>query len=168
MTDRSVTQSDIKSKLSYDPITGLFRWINSKSTNIANGSIAGSLNPNGYIYIGLYRHKYRAHRLAWIYMTGKEPENQIDHINGVRSDNRFSNLRLASNLKNTRNRGINSNNKSGYRGVSWSSSANKWVAHGMAKGKRKNLGYFETAELASQAFEKYAKQNHGEFYRDNS
>lgn len=165
MTLASLTQFDIKQKLNYDQDTGIFTWINVKNPNAKNGDIAGSVNRNGYLYIGLYGKKYRAHRLAWLYVTGEWPEKQIDHKNGIKTDNRFINLREASNLKNTRNRVINTNNSSGYRGVSWSSHAEKWVVHVMSKGKRKNLGYFDTAEKASKAFENYAKRNHGEFYK---
>jgi hypothetical protein len=165
MTLRILTQSDVKAKLNYDESTGLFTWINSDSPLVKNGSVAGNVNRNGYCYIGLYREVYRAHRLAWLYVTGKNPTRQIDHINGNKSDNRFANLREASNLKNTRNRNLNSNNKSGYRGVSWAAHANKWVAHVMAKGKRKKLGYYKTALSASKAFQAYAKKNHGEFYK---
>ena len=165
MNLRTLSQSDVKAKLNYDELTGIFTWINSENPKIKNGDVAGSVNRNGYCYIGLYGEVYRAHRLAWLYITGKNPTAQIDHINGNKADNRFENLREASNLKNTRNRNLNSNNKSGYRGVSWASHANKWVAHAMSKGKRKKLGYFDTALQASKAFQAYAKRNHGKFYK---
>ena len=103
-----ITQSDVKAKLSYNELTGIFTWIDSDNRIVQNGSVAGNINRNGYCYIGLYREVYRAHRLAWLYMTGEMPTKQIDHIDGNKSNNAFSNLRLASNAENLKNRFINS------------------------------------------------------------
>lgn len=158
-----LTQKQLKAHLHYNPETGLFTRINnnpSKSTS----DYAGSLHNKGYIMIYVLYDRYRAHRLAWLYMTGKMPTAQIDHIDGNKANNAFDNLRQASNKENLKNRTVNSNNKSGYRGVSWSNSANKWLANAMHKGKRKNLGYFDTAEKAYEAFKAFAKKHYGEFY----
>jgi hypothetical protein len=165
MTAAILTQDELKQQLHYDPETGIFTRLvsNGKTTKI--GEVAGTLSKNGYVYIYTLFQRYRAHRLAWLYMTGKMPELHLDHINGIRSDNRFCNLREASNEQNCKNRKITVNNKSGFKGVSWSKHANRWVAYATVNGKKKNLGYFATAELASGAFQSFAKNNHGEFFR---
>lgn len=167
MTGSILTQEELKSQLHYDKETGIFTRLISNHHSVKVGEVAGSINEDGYIVIFLLHQRYRAHRLAWLYMNGKFPKNQIDHIDGNKSNNTFSNLREATNQKNLRNRNINSNNISGFRGVSWSKHASKWVANAMSKGKRKNLGYFDSAEEASKAFESFAKRNHGKFYRDS-
>ena len=164
MAKRILTQSDIMSQLHYESSTGVFTRIVSKTNSQKDGCIAGSIHNDGYIIIYIFYEKYRAHRLAWLYMTGEMPKDHIDHIDGNKGNNSFSNLRLASNKQNLKNRNINENNKSGYRGVSWSNHANKWVANAMLYGKRKNLGYYETAEKAYKAFTDFAKLNYGEFY----
>ena len=168
MAGSILTQDELKRQLHYDAHTGIFTRLSTNSKNIKIGDVAGSITENGYVVIFVSYKRYRAHRLAWLYMTGSFPKNQIDHIDGNKSNNSFSNLREATNQRNLRNRDINANNKSGFRGVSWSKHAEKWIAHAMSKGKRKNLGYFDTAEAASKAFEKFAKRNHGKFYRESS
>ena len=97
-------------------------------------------------------------------MTGKWPENDIDHINVARGDNRFSNLREATRSENLRNRGAQKNNTSGFKGVSWQKSSRKWDARINIHGKVVHLGYFDDPEDAYQAYCQAAKELHGEFY----
>jgi hypothetical protein len=165
MTAAILTQVELKQQLHYEPETGIFTRLVSNSPTTKVGEVAGTLNKNGYVYIFTLFQRYRAHRLAWLYMTGSMPNLHIDHINGIRSDNRFCNLREATNEQNCKNRKRTVANKSGFKGVSWSNHANKWVAFATVNGKRKNLGYFSSAELASIAFQDFVKSNHGEFYR---
>src|SRR5690349_15052213 len=98
----SLTQQYLKEILHYDPETGVFIWYTSRG-HCKAGNVAGSLNL-GYILIGICNFKYQAHRLAWLYMTGEWPTFEIDHKNGVSSDNRWENLREATRIINGQNR----------------------------------------------------------------
>jgi hypothetical protein len=141
--------------LDYDTETGLFVWAGrspAPNGKRAAGCAAGTLNNNGYVSIKIDQSSYKAHRLAWLWVTGEWPDGEIDHRNGVRSDNRFSNLRVASKSQNQQNRKLNSNNKSGYAGVSWFADTGQWVANIMADGCQKYLGLFDTAEEASARY----------------
>jgi hypothetical protein len=92
----------ILNALSYDPETGVFRWLTPGPGKRADG-IAGAKMPTGYVHISFERKLYYAHRLAVLFMTGKMPETEVDHANGVRSDNRWSNLRACTTHQNAQN-----------------------------------------------------------------
>ena len=147
----TITQSELKSQLHYDQDTGIFTMlVSNRKSRI--GSISGCLS-NGYIRIYLNRKLYYAHRLAWLYIHGVIPTNQIDHINGVKSDNRTANLREATNVQNGQNlTESHVGNKSGYLGVNWNNPAGKYQARIALNGKQINLGLYKTAELASEAY----------------
>jgi hypothetical protein len=159
-----LTQKELKSQLHYNPDTGLFIRNKALCNSVKIGDVAGAPDGKGYLRISVNMKRHKAHRLAWLYMTGELPKNQIDHINGVKNDNRFINLREATNSQNKSNSGLYVNNKSGYKGVSWYKKYKKWVSHVSVNGKRKTLGYFDNAIDASIAYENFAKQHHGEFY----
>ena len=93
----------LKENLFYDPFTGIFTRRISNCNKVKIGDTAGSMDGNGYILININGKSYRAHRLAWLYMTEKMPEELIDHKNGVRHDNRFCNLREATHNQNLQN-----------------------------------------------------------------
>lgn len=95
MLVNAISQELLKSKVKYDPETGLFSWIKGSRAGKA-GAIAGSLTKYGYIRFWIGEKIYMAHRLAWLYVHGYMPENAIDHINGIRDDNRMSNLQEVS------------------------------------------------------------------------
>lgn len=139
--DFILDQHVLKEHLNYDSDTGFLDWI-SPSGNGDSKSLAGCEHHTGYIYIRLGGSIYPAHRLAWLYMTGKWPENQIDHINGIKNDNRFCNLREATMSNNMMNRGIFKNNTSGFKGVSYK--GKKWRARCTVNKKQYNLGIFST------------------------
>ena len=105
----------------------------------------------------------KAHRLAWFFVYGEWPQKQIDHINGNKSDNRISNLRLATASQNLSNKGITKSNTSGYKGVSFNRTKKKWMASIKVNKKSINLGYFLTPEEASEAYKAAAIKHHGEF-----
>jgi len=152
--------------LDYDPETGVFTWKVSRGGSPA-GTAAGSLH-NGYIRIRIDGKYHRAHRLAFLVVHGFIPK-EIDHISLVRNDNRIENLREATRQENSRNTGKYSNNKSGFKGVHLQKSSGKWQAKAQAEnGKQKHLGYFPTPEAASAAYNTFARNLHGEFFRSSS
>lgn len=159
-----INELELKNQLKYNHETGIFKWIVSNSNRVKVGQEAGYLGPDGYKYIRINNILFRAHRLAWLYVNGSMPSIFIDHINGNRSDNRISNLRLATHSQNLLNTNKKSHNTSGYKGVSFYKG--KWVAECRSNHVRKYLGRFETAEEASIAYINYAKENHKEFYRN--
>lgn len=149
----NITQKRLQELLSYDPKTGLFINLTQRSGNAKKGNVAGCVHPKGYIAIVLDGKKYLAHRLAWLYVYGNFPEKDLDHVDETPSNNRISNLRLATNQENQHNRSNPSiNNKSGFRGVSWGKKLQKWRARIKLNETYKHLGYFNTAEEAYEAY----------------
>lgn len=149
-----LTQRRLQEVLSYDPSTGLFAWLVVPNGRITVGQIAGNLNPQSYVQIKVDMTLYRAHRLAWLYVTGEWPQETIDHLNGVRHDNRLCNLREASIAVNSQNRrDPHPNNASaGALGVSKRNGTGGYQARIRYQGKEKRLGTFPTAEMAHQAY----------------
>lgn len=161
-----LTQDRLKKHLSYNPETGVFIWLISKSPRVPVGSIAGYINKKTYTIIMMDNINYPAHRLAWLYMTGKWPKHCIDHIDGNMVNNIFTNLREATQAQNTYNRGKNKNNSTGYKGV-FNASPNrtkKFVARIGYNNKCHHIGYYYTAEEAYEAYCEKAKELHGEFF----
>lgn len=161
---RKITQGLLKKLLNYDPKTGIFIWkeIHSKSRHVSVGDEAGSIRSDKYSAIKLFGKAYLAHRLAWLYMTGEWPINDIDHINLVRNDNRIANLRLATKAENMRNRPIYKNNTSGAKGVVFVNGT-RWRVRVSYNGKKIHLGYFTSLKLAKEAYQKFSIKNHGDF-----
>ena len=155
----------VKSRLSYDPNTGIFVWKNSGSPVQRRCGMAAGSSVNGYVRIVLEKRSYAAHRLAWLVMTGKWPSDLVDHKNMIPSDNRWSNLREASNSQNLANASAHKNNISGLKGVYSRKRFKKWVAQIKVGGKAKYLGSFENKEDAAAAYFNAAKKYHGEFAR---
>jgi hypothetical protein len=158
----TLTAHRLRCLLGYCPDTGRF---------VKKGSLGevGHLKRDdcgkNYVIIRLDRKKYRAHRLAWLYVHGHWPSGHIDHVDGNGVNNAISNLREATNSQNCMNRGAQSNNQSGYKGVSWYKRDGKWIAKIAVGGKQTNLGYFSTAEEAHAAYAAAAAELHGEFAR---
>lgn len=158
-----MTQDELKEKMHYDPETGVFTRIN----HYYKGS-TGTKTHRGYIDITIQYKKWAAHRLAWLYVYGYLPEHQVDHINGIRDDNRICNLREAKAIDNLRNSGIRSDNTSRIKGVSWSKDSKKWKATASLNSKSIHLGFFTDKMLAAEAYQEFAKTHHGEFYKNIS
>ena len=147
----ALTAEYLRSILDYDQETGIFTWKVSTSRRVKTGDVAGSQNGDGYLRIRLHNRLFLAHRLAWLYHFGEWPEDQIDHINRNRSDNRIYNLREVTNKQNQQNAGKRSDNKSGHPGVSWYKPYSKWRAQIMHNQKQIHLGYFSILEEAIAA-----------------
>lgn len=174
-----ITQTCLKSLISYNPLTGTFTWKARPIESFATigvgkmwnarfaGRVAGSVSKiTGYLRIGINGKYYLAHRLAWLYINGSMPKDEIDHLSHDRADNRMSNLREATHTQNGRNQSMYNTNTSGFTGVSWHKRSSKWVAHIMANDKIKHLGYFSGIKDAIAAREqaniKYNfHKNHG-------
>ena len=148
---QEITAEYLRSILNYDPETGIFTRKVRTANNVKAGDIAGSLAGDGYLLIGVLSRLHRAHRLAWLYVYGTWPEDQIDHINRIRTDNRISNLREVSHKQNGQNRSKPSNNTSGHTGVYWHKQKSKWVAQIKHSYKMIHLGYFSILEEALSA-----------------
>lgn len=162
--------ADLRRQLSYDPDTGIFRHRtradrdHSWNMRFAN-EVAGALQANGYRYIIMGPKHHLAHRLAWLYMTGDMPSGHIDHINGDRTDNRWTNLRPATASQNASNTGVRANNKSGVKGVCWVASKGLWRATIMVARKDHFLGYYKTLQEAASARAIANTEHHGEYAR---
>ncbi len=158
-----LTQEQLKSKLDYNPNTGIFTW-NRKGIGIAIGKVAGTLLSGGYIHIGLNNKQYLAHRLAVLYMTGKFPREVTDHINHNKRDNRWENIRTCTHVQNMQNTKITARNTSGYKGVSWHKSSKKWRACIRVNKKSIEIGYFDCKKEAAKAYNEYAMNSFGAFH----
>lgn len=137
-----LTQKRLKELLYYAPNTGFFWWKVDRPGKTRKGDLAGSLNNDGYIQITIDGKSYKAARLTFLYTEGYFPENEVDHHNKIRTDNRWKNLRESSHQCNMRNRNLQINNTSGVTGVNWCKGKNKWRSEIKIMGKRKNLGRY--------------------------
>lgn len=162
---RSVSFEQVSAKYRYNPITG---GIYRKTTwrKFRAGMAAESKGrTRGYKTVSFQNMGLPAHRVAWLLMTGKWPEHEVDHINLVKDDNRWSNLREATRSQNNANKSMQTNCKSGFKGVVWATHAKKWRASICIKRKQKNLGYYDTREAANAAYMAAAREIYGEFAR---
>lgn len=148
----------LKELLHYDPETGVFIWKVNRGGKAQAGTIAGRTDGHGYRQICVCSTMYMAHRLAWLYVYGVLPKQQIDHINGIPDDNRIRNLREATQLENNQNNIKYSNNKSGYLGVCLYKQ--KWMAQIQTNGKKKYLGLFNSKEEAYAVYLKAKEALH--------
>ena len=156
-----ITQKLLKKLLKYDAETGVFRWKIGRR-GCRKGSVAGCKNSYGYIHIMIDWKNYKAHRLAWLYVNGYFPEHDIDHINGIRDDNRLCNIRevtMQCNMQNCKKRITNS---TGIRGVCWHKRARKYMAQITIHGKRKHLGYYRN--LGNAALARFTVEQHCEHW----
>lgn len=157
MAAANITLAHLRELLEYFPESGLFIWRVSRGrfgNTCKAGGIAGCLRPNGYIVIEIDGRNYRAHRLAFFYMTGAWPKDQIDHRDTNKANNKWANLREATHAENLQNlRKAHGDNLScELLGVSWSKHAQKWLAQIQIDGKKQFIGYFHTAETAHVAY----------------
>lgn len=170
---RSIKEANLSAKevselLSYDKVSGKLFWKVHRAPQRPIGSEAGTRGGNsGYVQVMINGKLFVGHRLAWAIVYGAWPEADIDHVNGIRHDNRWVNLRAASNMENTWNVRKSRNPKSSiYKGVSFHKLTGKWMAYVCKGGKMNHLGLFQTEEEeAKAARDELAAELHGEFFR---
>jgi hypothetical protein len=162
-----ISQKKIKNRLDYCPETGVFKWIIDIG-GMKAGDVAGNrhLTRRGKMYrtIMIDGVNYRAHRLAWLYMFGCLPSDEIDHIDGDGLNNKIENLRIVDRLGNCRNKRISKSNRSGATGVK--ASGKKWIAQIKINRKSVYLGtytdWFDAVCARKSANNRYGfHQNHG-------
>lgn len=154
MSDQILTAQRLKEVLHYDADTGLFTRFPVKGSSRKHrvGATPKS-ESNGYLRIKIDHKLYRAHRLAWLYVYDEWPNDQIDHINGDKTDNRILNLRAATSSQNKQNaRKARLDSRSGLIGAMWHGQSGKWRACIQVDGKRKYLGRFDQAEQAHAVY----------------
>lgn len=148
MTFNILTQDRLKTLLTYDPDTGIFVYAKARP-KVQVGAIAGHVHKgHGYNQIKIDGKLYLAHRLAWLYVYGRWPQEQLDHINRIRTDNRLANLREVTNAQNCQNRPVQRNSTSKCAGVTWNKTLNKWHTRISLNNQRKHIGWFLTFEDA--------------------
>jgi len=146
-----VDQDRLKQLYSYDNELGVLRWKNPTNRSVLRGSVVGSLHSSGYMFTTIARKMFSIHRLIFILHHGYNPENDIDHINGIKNDNRIENLREVSVICNLRNSKLSKLNRSGVKGVYWKPSSKRWVAEICDNYKSHFLGYYKDLVEASYA-----------------
>jgi hypothetical protein len=161
-----ITPDRVREIFSYNPAVGDLIWRVRTSKCVTLGSNAGWIDPKtGYRRIGVDNRIYQAHRLVWLYMTGMWPASQVDHKNTDKSDNRWTNLREATQQQNEQNKPLSKNNTSGYKGAFWHKNKKRWIASIRVDGRLRHLGSFDTAVDAHDAYCRAALENFGVFSR---
>lgn len=155
----------IREYLSYDPETGIFTWIKRPPRGrVAVGGRAGSFDRDGYWRIKFGGKEYRASRLAWFFVHGVMPPDEMDHRNHIRDDDRLDNLRPATPGQNKQNRRVeNGKLYSQFKGVCWNKGSGKWQASIYVDGRLKHLGCFDSELDAASAYDAAAAEHFGEF-----
>jgi hypothetical protein len=136
-----LTQERLKEVLRYDPVAGMWTWLVDKSQRTKVGMRAGGFDK-GYLRISVDGERFKSCRLAFLYVNGKFPDGEVDHINRDKSDDRWTNLRVVTKAQNGHNRKAPSTNTSGHRGVHFQKTTQKWIAYLTVNGKRIHLGSF--------------------------
>lgn len=154
----TLTAKYLRQVLTYNPATGEFVWNQSRG-RVAAGHIAGCARPDGYTLIRIDGSPYLAHRLAYLWMTGKPASSQIDHKNLDRQDNRWCNLRCATHAENVANSPKRKNNTTGYKGVVLHKPG-VYRARIKLGGVTTHLGLFKSAKKAAEAYNAFARKHY--------
>ena len=158
-----ITQSELQKYITYDPLTGDMWWIKSNSIRVKVGSPVSGKSVRGYKRAQINHIRYKAHDLAWLYMTGSFPENIIDHKDCNPENLQWDNLREATQQQNCANRSMSKNNTSGAKGVTWNKKERRWYARVGVEGKRVTVGTFEDFFSAAASVRKFREKAHGAF-----
>jgi len=151
-TDCKPTQELVKELFFYSPETGFLTRKKTLTYNAKAGDVLKTVNNMGYVTLNVAGKRYLAHRLIWLYVHGTWPKHEIDHINGLRHDNRLDNLRDVSHQANLNNQRLNKRNKYNCRGVTFQKNAQKFCVNFRHFGVRHYLGLFDTLEAAKSAY----------------
>ena len=151
--DCTLTQEFLKELFTYCPDTGFLTRKKTLTYNAKAGDVVKTINAMGYVVLSVAGKKCTAHRLIWLYVHGTWPQHEIDHINGVRSDNRLCNLRDVSHQVNLNNLKIDKRNKYGCTGICFHKKAQKFSVDFVRFGARHYLGLFATLEAAKSAYD---------------
>lgn len=161
-----LSHAELLRLLHYDPETGIFTWRVRAAQRVHIGDVAGSLNRGtGYRSIALNGNRFLEHRLAWLYMTGEWPKNQVDHKNLKRDDNRWSNLRAATGSQNKGNQRKQKDHRGNHKGAYIDARGGRHFSKIIHNGVRHYLGRFDSEIEAHEAYCRKAKELHGEFAR---
>jgi hypothetical protein len=154
MAKADLTAQRLRTLLSYDRETGVFRWTVRTSNRISIGDVAGNPLATGYLQICIDGHTHTAHRLAWLYVHGVWPSGQIDHLDGVRTNNAIGNLRDVPAKINRQNLRLprSDNKSSSYLGVTFSKRRQRWIAQIFVDGKHIHIGQFLDEQSAAVAY----------------
>lgn len=164
MRQPSVTQAELKRLVTYNPDTGHFTWNFDRNWRAKSGGIAGHINTvSGYVELVIDKKLYLCHRLAFLFMTGKWPKQETDHINNIRSDNRWCNLREADVSENRCNTQRNRNNTSGFKGVYFHKPTQTWYGQVRKHGVCHSTNGHPSADAANEALQRIRQSLHGEF-----
>jgi hypothetical protein len=160
-----LTVERLREVLHYDPLSGVFTWLTNRGSRGRVGKVAGCVKVGRHTLIMIDKVLYKAHRVAFLYMTGRWPDPDCDHRDLEKSNNIWGNIREATRSQNMANTPLRLTNKSGLKGVSWSASHNGWKAQITINYKNNYLGTFKTKEEAPSAYCGAARACHGEFAR---
>lgn len=170
----SLDAAALKSVLSYCPDTGIFTWLRRSDVGPSwngryPGKVAGGVRKNAdgreYLSIAINGRSFQAHRLAWLYITGEWPSDIVDHVDGDGLNNRFENLRAADKSTNGANARLSKRNTTGFKGVCFDKSRERFIASITFEGRQRFLGYYDTAEEAHASYMSAAEYYFGAFAR---
>lgn len=147
-----LTVERLKELLHYDPETGEFTRLVARSGPRGKvGSVVGTPDDEGYLRIAIDGQRYKAHRLAVLYITGNWPAEVVDHLDGDPTNNSWRNLHCCSHKENMRRQRLRTDNTSGVKGVGFCKRHGKWLAYIKVDGVNHELGFFEDRESAIAA-----------------
>ncbi len=167
MQRNDLTADEVRSLFDFNPATGELQW-RVRRQGVRSSRSRNSLNSHGYREVTIRGRSYLVHRIGWLHHFGKWPVSQLDHVNGVRTDNRIKNLREATPSQNQWNRRKPKNNTSGFKGVSlYKKGRRRWRAIIKVGEKSVYLGVYKTAQEAHAAYVAAARVYFGEFGRSD-
>lgn len=163
--DRKLTARRVRELLIYDPLTGLFLWRVNRTGSARAGTIAGTLDTDGYRQIRIDGRLYLAHRLAWLYVHGRWPRSDLDHCDLDRDHNAIENLRPCTQSENNANTRVRSDNILGRKGVTYDAQRKRYRARIRKRGRLYHLGWFKRIEDAAAAYAAAAAKHFRTFAR---